>query len=57
MYAPFVYTGKVFWEVTRNNFEKNRASDGTITDGYCRINVQPKLEKVRNKFSEKAKTD
>jgi len=42
-----------FWEAEeyhQNYYEKQRAADGTIQDGYCRMYAEPKVKKVREKF-------
>jgi peptide-methionine (S)-S-oxide reductase len=47
-----------FWraeEYHQNYFEKQRTADGNITDAYCQVNVAPKVDKVREKFSDIAK--
>jgi peptide-methionine (S)-S-oxide reductase len=33
-------------------YEKQRTEDGTVVDGYCRVNVQPKVERVRERFAD-----
>jgi len=47
-----------FWEAEayhQDYFEKQRTADGNITDAYCRIHAQPKVEKVRGKFKDLVK--
>jgi len=44
-----------FWvaeEYHQDYFEKQRTADGNITDAYCRMHAQPKVEKVRERFAE-----
>jgi len=40
-------------EYHQDYYEKQRTADGNIEDAYCRVNVAPKVEKVRERFREK----
>ncbi|QKY20738.1 peptide-methionine (S)-S-oxide reductase MsrA [Halolamina sp. CBA1230] len=42
-------------EKHQNYFEKSLTADGNTNDAYCARNVQPKVEKVREKFEQKEK--
>ena len=42
-------------EYHQDYFEKFKAGDGNTNGAYCQINVAPKVEKVREKFTEKVK--
>ena len=47
-----------YWCVGHGNwnlYEKQRAADGTIQDSYCQIQVESKVQKVREKFADKTK--
>ncbi|PSQ45859.1 peptide-methionine (S)-S-oxide reductase [Halobacteriales archaeon SW_7_68_16] len=44
-------------EKHQDYFEKQRTADGNIEDAYCRVNVAPKVEKVREKFKDRMKRD
>ena len=42
-------------EKHQDYFAKSLTADGNTNDAYCAVNVQPKVEKVREKFEEKVK--
>ena len=49
---------ETFWaaeEKHQDYFAKSLTADGNTNDAYCAVNVQPKVEKVREKFEEKVK--
>jgi peptide-methionine (S)-S-oxide reductase len=40
-------------EYHQDYYEKQRTADGNTTDSYCQIQVEPKVQKVREKFADK----